>query len=49
MDTVTETAAGLIQMIQPEGLRYEDLDPASRSLANNYTGFEMNDDDEVEP
>ncbi len=38
-------ATQLAQMFESE-VRFEDLDPVSRSLASNYTGFVLNDDED---
>jgi hypothetical protein len=38
-------ASEISQMFESE-VRFEELDPLSRSLAGNYTGFDLNEDDE---
>lgn len=44
----TAQATELTAMFQDEGIQFEDLDPVSRSLANNYTGFTLNEDEDDE-
>jgi hypothetical protein len=41
-------ASELTAMFENEGVQFEDLDPVSRSLANNYTGFTLNEDEDDE-
>lgn len=40
-------ATELTEMFESQ-VRFEDLDAVSRSLASNYTGFQLNQDDEDE-
>lgn len=43
-----QDATDFVQMAQDQGLKFEDLDPVAQSLARNYVGFSLNDDDEDE-
>jgi hypothetical protein len=39
-------AAAFVGLAESAGVRFEDLDPISRSVANNYTGFDFDEDEE---
>lgn len=37
---------GIVEIAQEAGVRFEDLDPVAKSIAGNYVGFALSDDDE---
>lgn len=39
-------AAAFVGLAESAGVKFEDLDPISRSVANNYTGFDFDEDEE---
>lgn len=39
-------ASELVSVFGGDNIRYEDLDPAARSLAANYVGFQLEDDED---
>lgn len=41
-----QDATDFVQMAQDQGLKFEDLDPVAQSLARNYVGFSLNDDED---
>lgn len=43
-----QDASDIVGMAQAQGLRFEDLDPVAQSLARNYVGFSLNDDEDDE-
>lgn len=43
-----QDASDIVTMAQSQGLRFDDLDPVAKSLAQNYVGFALNDDDDEE-
>lgn len=39
-------AAAFVDFAQEAGVKFDDLDPIARSVANNYTGFDFDEDED---